>query len=461
MPEHNFPLHPAQQDVYMDQLLNSDSPRYNIGGYIVLKGDLDKEKFHQAVRSVPQVFDAFKMRFDLEAQDLLCHYDNDYNTAELSELDFSGGNDPAGEAKEWMQGRFNTPFQIKKEALPFEQYLLKISDGEHWFFGKYHHLITDGYGFIVYVQYVAGKYSALISGEEQIFSYPPYQEAATNANAYYQSAGYLEDGNYWKEKIPAKPEKLLQKKYFSNNPGGKTGATYILNLSEAERKRLETIQEESKAGLQQLTIAALLIYFGKTTASGEFIFGIPIHKRGSRQLRNTVGMFSGILPFKGSYDGEQVLAELLKGIAGAQRSDYRHQNYLMGDISRDLKINSTEGYLCEVLVNYEPLGFELNFGEAISANIVRLANEDERNPLELCWRDYGREQALQLQVQFLYEYFTQQEIELLAQRVLFIIGQFPEKLEQRIGSIDILPWQEQTLLEGFNDIQADYRRTRI
>ena len=31
-----FPLHPAQHDVYMDQLINIVSPQYNIGGYIVL-----------------------------------------------------------------------------------------------------------------------------------------------------------------------------------------------------------------------------------------------------------------------------------------------------------------------------------------------------------------------------------------------------------------------------------------
>ena len=63
----------------MDQLLNIDSPGYNIGGYIILRGGLDKEKFQEAVNSAPSVFDAFKMRFDLEEQDLLNHYDKDYN----------------------------------------------------------------------------------------------------------------------------------------------------------------------------------------------------------------------------------------------------------------------------------------------------------------------------------------------------------------------------------------------
>jgi len=457
MPENYFPLHPAQQDVYMDQLLNRGSPQYNIGGYIVLKGDLDKTKFQEAVSSVPEVFDAFKMRFDLGAQDLLCHYDSGYTRAELKEQDFSEEGDPSGSARAWMQARFNTAFLLTRDELPFEQYLLKITDQEHWFFGKYHHLITDGYGFIVYVQYVGRKYSALVAGGETSFSYPAYREAAESANEYYRSASYGEDGAYWRSRIGAKGEKLLAKKY--GEKGGKSGATYVLEISGEERSRLASVQELSKSGLQQLTLAALLIYFGKISASAEFIFGVPIHKRGSRQLRNTVGMFSGILPFKGEYRGEQTVGELLKEISNTQRSDYRHQNYLIGDLGRELKINPSEGYLCEVFVNYEPLDFELGFGAAIAASINRLANEDERNPLQLCWREYSK-QTLELQIQYLYTYFTGQEIELLAQRVIYIIEQFPQALDKRIGSINILPGEEETLLAEFNNTQAAYPKDK-
>ena len=60
----SFPLHPAERDVFIDQLIDVKSPHYNVGGYLVLEGDLDKEKFLQAVHSSPKVFDAYKMRFD-------------------------------------------------------------------------------------------------------------------------------------------------------------------------------------------------------------------------------------------------------------------------------------------------------------------------------------------------------------------------------------------------------------
>src|SRR6185437_3409550 len=175
MPDNYFPLHPAQQDVYMDQLLNVDSPQYNIGGYIVLKGVLNKEKLFEAIRSVPQAFDAFKMRFDLGASEPLYQYDNDFNELELTEMDFSSHANPAANPLVWMQARFNTPFKLNYNTLPFEQFLLKIADKEFWLFGKYHHLITDGYGFIVYVKHLAEKYNALVSGSELSLNYSSYR----------------------------------------------------------------------------------------------------------------------------------------------------------------------------------------------------------------------------------------------------------------------------------------------
>lgn len=67
------------------------------------------------------------------------------------------------QAEIWMQDNFNKAFHLQKSKLPFEHYLLKISENEHWFYGKYHHLITDGYGFIVFVNHIAAAYKSTVS----------------------------------------------------------------------------------------------------------------------------------------------------------------------------------------------------------------------------------------------------------------------------------------------------------
>ena len=159
-----------------------------------------------------------------------------FHSVTLNEIDFSSSENASIEAGVWMQARFNVPFNITKETLPFEQYLIKISEDEHWFFGKYHHLITDGYGFIVWVRYLAQKYKSLIGNDGMLFSYPNYVDEAILANEYIRSEDYAADAQYWNEKIASKPERLLQKKYHHSHAPDNKSVSYTLELSAGERK---------------------------------------------------------------------------------------------------------------------------------------------------------------------------------------------------------------------------------
>ncbi len=451
-----LPLHPAQLDVYTDQLINPQSPHYNIGGYIRLKGYLDKEKFNETIQSIPEVFDAFKLKFRLDSEEPVCYLAQDYNCHHLTELDLSGFDNPMEEAKRRLQKQFNIPFELKESSVLFENFLIKISEEEYWFYGKYHHLLTDGYGFVVLVKYIAQKYQSLVRKDGLLFSYPSYTEVAARAAEYFTSPDYVLDENYWKNKIAEKSSKVLAAKYPALDSTGNSSSRYVLEIDPAKRKLLDELQLVTKTGLQQLTIAALSIYLGKTTDSTEFIFGTAVHKRATKKLKTVVGMFSGILPFKSSYQKDQKLTDLLKEISTAQREDYRHQHYPIGNISRNLKSQPHEGYLQEITVNYEPLDFELNFGDGLSADVERLANDQLRDPLQISWRAYGDHQPLQLYVYYRNEYFNQQEIALFINRILFIIEQFPSNLDNTLACIDPLPANERGIIEHFNNTKASF-----
>src|SRR5689334_15623629 len=128
-------LHPAQRDVYTDQLINAGSAHYNIGGYIRLKGRLDKKSFEETVHSIPQVFDAFKLRFKLEAEGPVSYLDESFDKASLEELDLSEESNPKQAALTWMQEQFNTAFTLEEGSLLFQNCLIRIAEDEHWYFG--------------------------------------------------------------------------------------------------------------------------------------------------------------------------------------------------------------------------------------------------------------------------------------------------------------------------------------
>ncbi|HSU50799.1 MAG TPA: amino acid adenylation domain-containing protein, partial [Segetibacter sp.] len=127
----------------------------------------------------------------------------------------------------------------------------------------------------------------------------------------------------------------------------------------------------------------------------------------------------------------------------------------IGDLSRHFQTTTFgEGYLTDIVVNYEPLNFESDFGNEVSATVLRLANEHEVTPLQLVWRDYGRNRPLQLHVHYKHEYFNDKEIELLSERLIYVIEQFSDGLNSEVGLIKILPEAERKLVKAFSTSSA-------
>jgi len=450
MPLHTSPLHPAQQDVYLDQAINTEAPYYNMGGYIRLTGHLDKEKFIEAVRSAPEVFDALRMRFDLRDEEPLAYVDEAYTVFELAELEFPDGEDKKERVEQWIRTKLATPFRIEKDTMLADHGLIRMSAEEHWYYFKYHHLIVDGYGISGVLQYIAKKYKSLLSGAPITFNYPSYIEEAKRAAAFYASEEYAAEGEYWKKKISQLPSKLLQKKYKEEGSRKNKCDTFILEFAGEERALLEALQTATNANLQQLTIAAMMIYYARTSGQEDFIFGIPLHRRRNKQLRTIAGMFTGVIPFAGSYKAGTRVSDLIKSILSSQREDYRYQNYLIGDLSRHLNVRHDDDGMIEIAVNFAPVDFHLDLGEALSSVLINIPSGYLPFPMEMFWYDYGKHQPLQLRIDYQEAYFNKEEISGLVQRLLLVLHQFRETPDALVEQISLLPAEERELLARFS-----------
>jgi len=450
----SFELHPSQKNVFFEQVIHLKSPRYNTGGFIKLKGKLDKTELKKIATSVPQHFDVFKMRFNLGESEPVGYVDDSYQDFEFSEFDFTQFEDPAGTALEWCQLQFNTPFDFDEDGVLFQQCFLQVGDEEYWFFCKYHHLITDGYGFAVWAKFIAQSYLNAIKGIDISNQYPSYLEQTQVACQYQNSEKYDEERKYWQAKIPTIPAQVFTVKYPLPHASDQSSGKVVIQLSDDQRKMLNDLQLQNGISLQHLTIGALILYLSKISTQSEFVFGISIHKRRSNKARQTLGMFAGLLPFIGKIPNDIPILDFLKDIKISQKEDYRHQEYSLSDLNRDLKNNSYERQLLEVIINYELLDFECDFGNEVNATIHPITSRSELHPLHLRWRDFGRQQSLELHIDFQFLYFSEEEVRLLAERVLFILNQFSNS-DRLISTVEMLPRREKELLESFKGTHSD------
>ncbi|WP_075342809.1 non-ribosomal peptide synthetase [Tenacibaculum agarivorans] len=443
-------LHLAQQEVYYGQLMNPQSPIYNIGGYAILTGTLDTALFKSIVASLSSVFDTYNFRYDFTGAEPL-FYISDCKEVYLNEIDFSNEQYPERRAKEWMQVAIDTVFDLNQEKL-YNYSLIKIAEDVHWWYCYNHHLIYDGYGFALIASYVIEEYDRRLHKFDKLVTkrYPSYFNIIQKNNDYLKSKQYTKDAYYWQEKFTSIPDSVINRNRKVSNIGGHR---FSIHISKSDKTLFSRLTEETKANLSQFTIAALLLYFGKTTGKKVFSFGVPIHNRISREERSVLGMFSSVLPFKGEYKPDDLLSDLITEIKKVQRNDYRHRQYPISHLNRSLKLLSkNRQQVFDIVVNYEPFPFPKSLSSGLHLAIKHLSTiVDLEDPLSFRWCDYGEDSSLILNVDFLQEYFEIEEIEILTERLLFILRQFDGGLTKPVKDISIMSEKEKyQLLSGFN-----------
>ncbi|MBB5619455.1 surfactin family lipopeptide synthetase A [Pedobacter cryoconitis] len=432
-----FAMHPAQQDIFIDQLINIDSPHYNINNYFKITGPLDIDKFISAIVSSPAVFDVFKMA--IATDDFNPGYQLAGQERQLSVqlIDFTGYDHPVEMILQWIENQTDRPIVLEKSKIPVEQYILKAAEDEHYYYFKFHHLLFDGYSVRVWTNYISRKYKSLLNNEQEVFVSPSYLQEVEKAVANYGSDAYQASAAYWKAKIKAKPASILQPAYEVLNAPGKESSYYTRPLEKGEQIQLAQAAITSQARLQHLTIAAMVIYLARTYGQEHSLFGTAAHKRNQKHQREILGMFSGIAPFKGSYEPEAKLIDFIKAIVRSQKEDYQHLDYTAGDLSRYFKHDPLTGPFFDFVINHIVFDMSFNLGTGIQTAHGVEFSRYQQIPLEIMWLDYGEDQPLQLVIGFRYEYFKEAEIAQFAEALLAILKQFTHALQFNVENIQV------------------------
>ena len=454
MIERFFPLHPAQQDIYVDQVMHHSSPDYNLGFCLILTGDIDRALFSSALDDALSAHDVFRLRFDLNHPEPVAIVSEDNLRDILKEKDFSKRTDPEKAAVAWMQKLIDTPMVLQPDFLPYEHYLLQINESTWWYFSRLHHLVIDGVGISNWLNDLAAHFRERKAGRKYTAKKPSYLSLMKTAVNYYQSADYALTKNYWREKVSATLPVLLEKKSQTLVQQG--SGIYTLVLSPEQDAIIKVLNDGKGAGIQKLCLAALSIYFARTTDQYQPVFGISLHKRRTEDERQCIGMFSGLLPFCTNYDPEQTLSEMLSTISNGLREDYPHYRYLSSDLKVLQNTSGEDIPLFDVIVNYGRLNFTPDFGTDVHADFQMIRNNHKRRPLEVFWRDFGEGHPTRIDFIFQHAYFSPEEMEWFGKRFISIIEQFPDAMHRPVGGIQVMSSEESRLIKSFSNDEDKY-----
>lgn len=100
----------AQQGVWYGQLVDPDSPKFNIGECFEIQGDLDEELFAAAVERGVALCDSLNLEFVAQGETVRQHVVRRpaADTGRLHVVDLSGTDDPAASAERYMTDEMYT-----------------------------------------------------------------------------------------------------------------------------------------------------------------------------------------------------------------------------------------------------------------------------------------------------------------------------------------------------------------
>ncbi|MFD9540883.1 amino acid adenylation domain-containing protein [Streptomyces sp. NPDC060022] len=384
----------AQQGVWYGQLVDPDSPKYNIGECFEIHGALDEELFTAAVGRAVALCDSLHLEFVAQGETVRQHVAHrpSADTDRLRVVDVSDADDPAGTAERYMADDMCTVHRIDAPHHHFA--LLRLGVRLHYWYVRFHHIAVDGLGAAVFGRIVADLYGRAVRGEDIATAEPPpapLRELVADEAAYRSSDRFDTDRAYWTAKFADLAgtgaagtagagdgaqarggTALIRRRIDTPTPdaagadvrmhGGETLPITVLDdllrLAAAHRTRWSAV-----------LVSAVAAYVGRVTGAQDITVGLASNGRHGG-LRHIVGMTANILPLRLAVTADMTVGALVRAVAGEMGGALRHRRFSREQLARELNMSDGAARLTDVVVNIMGYDYDLDFGGSPAASRV-------------------------------------------------------------------------------------------
>ncbi|WP_407152780.1 amino acid adenylation domain-containing protein [Bradyrhizobium sp. ORS 86] len=433
------PLTQGQHSIWLAQALDPSDPAFNIGECVEIHGAVDSTVFERALRQAVKEAAGLHLRIS-ETLDGPRQYLVQDDNWELPFVDFGQRNEPRSAAEAWMRADMNRAFDLTRESL-FRFALLRIASDRYCWYAVNHHLVNDGYGWVLLLRRVAELYGELAAGiSSEPRSFGSLNDLIEAEEAYRQSQQYVRDQSYWSDILKDRPEPVSLSTYtVPPNPGVLQIQGFVPSHAD-----LEALGRTHGASAAAVVMAAVALYFYRMTGARDLVMGMQVAARLGHHSKRAVGMAANVIPLRLSVHPDEDFNAHLHRTARAIREAFRHQLYRIEDLRRDFGLSPRGADIFSVFANYMPLDESITFA-GFAIRRLPLGN----------WRVDD--------IQFVYygsSPNTGHRIDVVGNSARYTLGQLDEHLQRLCALIDQCTVRPDTI-GSQADLISDAERARI
>ncbi|WP_257463243.1 non-ribosomal peptide synthetase [Archangium lipolyticum] len=317
----------AQQRVWLMHKLNPDAAAYHTQAVLRLAGELDITALHASLTDIVRRHEVLRTRFPEVDGELRCEVDPPF-AVEVPLRDFSGADEAQQEAlvgaavREMLQ----TPFSLA-DGRPFRWLLLRLRADEHVFVHVEHHIVHDGWSFLVFVRDLLDGYTDFLRhGEVRRPDLPvQYTDYARWQREWCGTEAAEAQRRFWRQELEG-AETVLQLPRRTE-PGARKfrGIAPRMELDGELARRLQALADRNNTSLFNTLLAAFFVLLHRYTGSRDILVGSAVANRRWQDTENLLGMFVNNVVMRGRLHGDPTFEELLARVRRTSLAVYDNQ----------------------------------------------------------------------------------------------------------------------------------------
>lgn len=319
------------------------------------------------------------------------------------------------------------------------------------------HLVSDAWTFGLMANQVDMAYRLLAGEGDVILLKGDYADFIQSEDAYLVSGRYEKDKNYWEGKYPVRPEESPVKLRSASADSVEAGRI-TRTLPPSLEQGIASYCKSHPVTEAVLFETALIIYLSRINPDTQTVtVGVPVLNRSNAREKKIAGMFVSTMPLTVAVTGDIEISELAGQITKGHMDLFRHQKYPYAGILRQIRKNQTfTGNLYDVMVSYQnaktKTGADTKWYSNGYSDVPLLIHVDNRDGKECHTINVDYQTAV---------FRDKTEVELLMNRLEYILGQLVVETVEKVKDIKIIPQREyDRIVYEFNDTYVDYPREK-
>ena len=340
------PLSYAQNQVWIAEQMEPETPTFNIPFAVRLTGALDIPALRKSFDRIVARHDVLRVTFAVKEKGVVQVVGPRLNLS-LSLVDLTR----LGDAEREMAARriavqeAQRPFDLRKGPL-LRAMLLRLSDREHVALLTMHHIISDGWSIGVLVGELTAFYKAEITGERPALGDLPvqYTDFARWQRRRLNGKQLEEMLDYWERQLAGAPPTLRLVSEAERGKDRMKRAAQVMRFMPADlAEQLNVLSRQENATLFMTLVSAFQLLLHYHSGQTDIVVGTDIANRNLVETEQLIGLFINQLVLRTDLSGDPTWRELLAQLRQVTLDAYANQEVPFEKLVERLKPLRVEG----------------------------------------------------------------------------------------------------------------------